>query len=136
MIDMSSVTFVVATNDHIVLEKNFLASPCLVPPHSHQVLLQERFSSASRAYNDAIDKTQNDLLVFAHQDVIFPKHWISQLLNAVKQLEEQDPNWGVLGCYGETQDWSGKGYVYSSGLGIMGKLSQKPEPVQTLDEIV
>ncbi len=131
-----SITFVAAVNNREVFESNFLASPCLSSPHSHQILVQEKFSSASKAYNDAIDKAQNDLIVFAHQDMIFPKQWLSQLESALKQLEAEDSNWGVLGCYGETRDPVGRGYIYSSGLGVMGKPFKKPEPVQTLDEIV
>jgi hypothetical protein len=136
MADSRAITFVVAVNNRKVFEGNFLASPCLRTPHSHQILVQEGFSSASKAYNDAIDKAQNDLIVFSHQDMIFPGRWLSQLQSALEHLEGEDPNWGVLGCYGETRDLLGRGYIYSSGLGVMGRPFKKPEPVQTLDEIV
>jgi hypothetical protein len=136
MTDKRAITFVAAVNNREVFESNFLASPCLRTPHSHQILVQEGFSSASRAYNDAIEKAQNDLIVFAHQDMIFPCQWISQLESALKQLEAEDPRWGVLGCYGETRDPLAHGFIYSSGLGVMGRPFKKPEQVQTLDEIV
>jgi glycosyltransferase involved in cell wall biosynthesis len=123
-------------NNKKVFESNFLASPCLGELHPHQIVVQEGFSSASKAYNDAIDKSRNDLIVFVHQDMIFPKMWLSELENSLQYLEVDDPNWGVIGCYGETVEWVGRGYIYSSGLGVMGKSFERPTPVQTLDEIV
>jgi hypothetical protein len=129
-------TFVVAVNNRDVFETHFLASPCLGAPHAHEVLVQEGFKSASQAYNDAIDRARNDFIVFVHQDVILPERWLDQLESSLDYLEENDPQWGVLGCYGETRSQGGRGYVYSSGLGIIGQASEHPMPVQTLDEIV
>jgi hypothetical protein len=130
-----AVTLVVAVNKRDVLEKNFLTSPCLLDPHPHQILFQENFSSAARAYNDAIDRSVNDLIVFCHQDMFFPSPWISDLLHTLEGLESRDPNWGVLGCWGATRDGQLHGYLYSTGLGMIGKPSE-PIQVQTLDEIV
>src|SRR5260370_22214966 len=106
---MKSITFVAAANSREILENNFLASPCLQGPHEHQVLIQEGFSSASKAYNDAIDKSANDLMVFAHQDILFGRTWVGDLERALRSLEASDANWGVLGCYGETVDYQGRG---------------------------
>jgi hypothetical protein len=136
MVDTKSITFVTAANNKGVLESNFLASPCLSGAHSHQIIVQEGFSSASTAYNDAIDRSANDLIVFAHQDIIFPEFWLLDLQRALDSLERTDPRWGVLGCYGETLDDHGRGYIYSGGLGVMGQPMDRPAPVQTLDEIV
>jgi hypothetical protein len=136
MADTKSITFVLAVNDKHVFESNFLASPCLSGAHSHQIIVQEGFSSASTAYNDAIDRSTNDLIVFSHQDIIFPDFWLLDLQRAMDSLQQTDPQWGVLGCYGETLDDGGRGYIYSGGLGIMGKPMERPAPVQTLDEIV
>ena len=136
MADTKSITFVIAVNNKNVFESNFLASPCLNGAHPHQIIVQERFSSAATAYNDAIDRSTNDLIVFVHQDMIFPEHWLSDLQRALDSLQQTDPQWGVLGCYGETLKDNGRGYIYSGGLGIMGKPTDRPAPVQTLDEIV
>jgi len=97
-------------------------------------LIQENFTSAARAYNQAIDKSLNDLIVFAHQDMVFPKSWLSDLESAISILDKDDPHWGVLGCYGVTVDGEGRGYVYS--FDIHGAPFNRPAPVQTLDEIV
>jgi hypothetical protein len=71
-----------------------------------------------------------------HQDIFLPAEWLSQLGRALACLERVDPNWGVLGCYGETLNDNGRGYLYSSGLGIMGRPFETPAAVQTLDEVV
>jgi len=130
------VTFVVAFNDREVLDANFLASPCVRKPHRHSILLQENFASAAKAYNDAIEKSPNDLMIFCHQDIFFPDTWLSELQRGLDYLEQHDQRWGVLGCSGITVDEQMWGQVYSSGLGVIGKMPENPMPVQTLDEIV
>jgi hypothetical protein len=131
------ITFVVAVKSKgEILENNFLASPCFRAPHDHQILVQENFASAAKAYNDAIDRAAHDLLVFVHQDIIFPEPWLSQLEHALVCLDVGDPVWGVLGCSGVTRDGRLFAYLYSSGQGILGKPFEHPTPVQTLDEIV
>lgn len=131
-----TISFVVASNNHEVLQSNLLASPCLEPKHSHQILVKEGFSSAAVAYNNGIDESLNDLMVFVHQDIILPKRWLADLERGLEYLEKHDPNWGVIGVYGETLHDGARGYVYSSGLNIMGKPFDRPEEIQTLDEIV
>jgi len=131
-----SFTFVSAVNDEDIFQNNFMVSPCFRDPHTHQVLAQRNFSSAAKAYNDAITRSVNDLLIFAHQDMVFPNSWISDLERSLKILEVTDPQWGVLGCYGETLNDNGRGYLYSPGRGILGKPFEHPALVQTLDEVV
>ena len=131
-----NITFAVAVNNREVFENNFLGSPCLRGPSEHQVLVQEGYNSAAKAYNSAIDRASHDLVVLAHQDIFLPETWVAQLNRALDYLEAEDPQWGVLGCYGETLNDNGRGHIYSSGLGTMGRPFERPAPVQTLDEIV
>jgi len=130
------ITFIAAVNDRDVSQNNLLASPCFRKPHGHQIIIQEGFNSAAKAYNDAIDRSQNELMIFVHQDIILPEQWLNQVENALQYLAEQDPTWGVLGCYGKTQTQGGRGWVYQSGPGMIGAPFEHPSPVQTLDEIV
>jgi glycosyltransferase involved in cell wall biosynthesis len=131
-----AITFVIAVNSRKVFEENFLASPCLKQLQGYQVLLQEGFDSATKAYNVAIEHATNDLLIFCHQDIILPEGWNFQLQNALDSLAVSDPDWGVLGVYGKTQDGGGWGHVYSSGRDVIGEPLKKPVRIQTLDEIV
>ena len=136
MIHPGKITFAVAVNDPQVLENNLLASPCFRSSHEWQVLQQKHFPSAAAAYNDSLQRSANDLIVFCHQDIFFPEAWLEELGRALSWLEANDPNWGVLGCIGMTADRRMVGEVYSSGLGVIGKKLEVPTPVQTLDEIV
>jgi hypothetical protein len=131
-----AITFVTATNNDQILTNNLLASPCFLGRHDHEILVQRGFNSAASAYNDAITHSRNDLIVFVHQDVLFPESWLSDLNHALRSLERSDPRWGVLGCYGETVNDNERGYIYSPGIGVLGKPFHSPALVQTLDEIV
>jgi glycosyltransferase involved in cell wall biosynthesis len=130
------ITFVACVNDPEIFANNFLVSPCFRDAHRHQILIQKGFASAASAYNDAIERSSNDLIVFAHQDMIFPSPWLEDLSRAVTALEKTDPNWGVLGCYGMTADDQNRGHIYSQGRGLIGTPREHPAAVQTLDEIV
>jgi hypothetical protein len=136
MVNAPSVTFVVAVNDDTILARNFELSPCLQEVSGHQVILQRNFASAAEAYNDAIAKSSNELMIFVHQDVYFPRTWLSELQRALDLLHMRDPAWGVLGCYGANAKGKFFGYLYASAEGLHGEPFAEPVPVQTLDEIV
>jgi hypothetical protein len=129
-------TFVVASNDDSILDRNFLASPCFKSQHNYQILVQRHFASATKAYNDALRQRTRDLLIFVHQDIVLPEAWISDLELALAHLDATDPHWGVLGCAGMRQNGTFCGHVYSSGRGTLGRHFEYPQKVQTLDEIV
>ena len=124
---LPKITFVVAVNNREVFEQNFLASPCLRGPHGHEIIVQERFASATKAYNDALSRSSNDLIVFCHQDMYLPEGWLNDLRRELNYLASSDPNWGVLGCAGITVDSQPWRYLYSSGLGIIGAPMERPQ---------
>ncbi|MGB0109703.1 MAG: glycosyltransferase [Terriglobales bacterium] len=130
------ITFVVSVNNREIFENNFLVSPCLRGANDHEIVVQERFLSAPTAYNDALGRSSNDLIVFCHQDVYLPVGWLKDLRRALDYLSMHDPNWGVLGCSGMTVNHDHWRYLYSSGLGVSGTPFEHPKPIQTLDEIV
>jgi hypothetical protein len=129
-------TLVVSCNNKQLLQQNLLASACVQQFQIDQLLVQENFASAAEAYNDALEKSRNDILIFAHQDVYFPESWLPDLEASLSYLETHDSRWGVLGCFGVSADRMRYGSVYSAGLGIIGPAIQHPMPVRTLDEIV
>lgn len=130
------MTFVVAVNDRHIFEHNFRASPCVHSEHGHELLIQQGFTSAPKAYNDALRRSSNDLVVFCHQDVYLPERWLSDLGRALDYLALHDPTWGVVGCSGITREHQHWRFLYSSGLGVSGAPFEYPRQVQTLDEIV
>lgn len=132
-----SMSFVVPVNDDNIYKNNFMASPLFKCHNDYQFIKQIGFSSASKAYNDGIDKSTNEIIVFAHQDIVFPDFWHKELIRALEFLEETDPKWGVIGCYGNDLHGKGFGYMYCVGNEkLLGRLSVHPSPVQTLDEVV
>src|SRR5215472_4881356 len=131
-----ALTFVVASNSAEILANNLFTSPCFRSRHNHQMLVQKNYSSAAAAYNDALRRAKNELVIFIHQDMFLPGDWISKLSSALECLEKVDRNWGVLGCWGAKRNREYCGHIYSSGWGILGAEFERPESVQTLDEII
>lgn len=131
------LTFVVAVNDDKILRQNLLSSPLFASDDKHQIIERHDYTSAAIAYNSAIEEAKNDIIVFVHQDVYFPDNWLDELEGALKYLEDTNPSWGVLGCFGSSKGRpGGVGRVYTAGLGLHGNHIHKPEVVETVDEIV
>jgi len=128
--------FAVAVNDRTILNRNFLASPALGETAGCELRLQENYLSAAKAYNDAIDASSSELMIFLHQDVYLPSGWLSRLKTCIDSLDRKDPKWGIAGCWGVTQEGKGFGHLYTTGLGVLGSAFDNPKPVQTLDEVV
>jgi len=51
-------------------------------------------------------------------------------------LDQTDPHWGVLGCSGINNRGLWAAYLYSTGLGIIGKPFNRPVAIDTLDEFI
>jgi hypothetical protein len=103
----------------------------------NQLSIKRGFSSASVAYNSALDEAVHDVVIFVHQDVYLPETWFADLGRTLEILEGAGANWGVLGCYGCRKGTDGGlGQVYSRGVGLTGRPIPAPEPIDTLDEIV
>lgn len=131
------MTLVAAVNDRRVLAQNLLASPALRGRSTLQLIVKEGASSASAAYDEALDEALHDIVVFVHQDVVLPAAWFRQLEAALRLLDAAGAPWGVLGCFGSRHDaHGGLGRVYTHGLGVHGNAIASPVPVDTLDEIV
>jgi hypothetical protein len=134
---LDAVTVIAAVNNREILTSNLLRSPMLEPGHAHQLLIREGFGSASLAYNDALSKARHEIVVFVHQDVYLPKHWLADLKKTIDTLEAANRRWGVIGCFGSRAGaQGGLGSVYSTGWGMQGTPIVEPERVETLDEIV
>jgi hypothetical protein len=130
-------TVVASVNDSEVLRKNLYLSPGLLKCDRNQVVIKQGFRSASLAYNSAIDEAKHEILIFVHQDVYLPDAWFSDLSRWLSYLRDEKIDWGVLGCFGSRRSAEGGvGRIYSTGLGLIGRRIIKPEPIETLDEIV
>jgi len=131
---MESITFVVPVGNEDVYEQCFLSSP-LFEDGQFQIIAQREFPSAGAAFNDAIDRAENDLLVFCHQDVLFPGSWHVSFTERVVTLEREAENVGIMGCVGITYQGVVAGHVYRHNRELVGSM-QLPESVRTLDEML
>jgi hypothetical protein len=134
---VENFTIGVAVNDMEILRKNLLASPSIFQGTRNQLLIKHRRPSASLAYNSVLDEAENEIIIFAHQDVYLPDPWFVDLRRWLSYLKAECINWGVLGCFGCRKSvGGGLGRVYTTGIGFHGVRLTAPEPVETLDEIV
>lgn len=130
-------SIVVLVNDENIYKSNILSSPLFNNDNSHDIIPKYFCCSASIAFNEGVDSAKNDLVVLAHQDVIFPENWDEYLYDAIAKIELTDKDWGVLGCCGVKDNGEGVGFLYCNGNGkVLGKPFKTPIEIQTLDEVV
>lgn len=132
-----SWSLVVAVNDERVLSQTLLRSPAI--KERCEVITGRGYASAAKAYNSGLVSAQNDIVVFAHQDVFLPATWPLHLQQALDLLEASGTHWGVLGCFGITRSQPPRpyGYCYSTGLRrIIGEPFNSLVPAHTLDELL
>lgn len=136
---MSSAFFdiVAAVNDDEVLANNLAASP-MISEGSVPLIIQRGHQSAGSAYNAGLERTTADVVVFAHQDVYFPRGWERKMLLAIDdRLELEGKRWGVLGVVGKDRTGELVGRVWSTGLHREVKANfSNPTPVVSVDELV
>lgn len=125
-----------AVNDQKVLSQCLAASPDIA---SGAVTLRtyEGFPSAGAAYNQALEETDAEILILAHQDVYLPHGYFGLLDPLLRALDHIDPDWAVAGVVGADAEGILHGRVWSSGLGkLVGREGHLPAQVETLDEMI
>jgi GT2 family glycosyltransferase len=131
-----SIHFVTCVNDSLKYD-SCRASIESLRPEGLQVSadvienMDGRYSSAA-ALNLGRERSRADLIVFCHQDVVFPEEWLALLLASIEQVALRDDPWAVIGPMGRV----GKRY-FGHALGADGKATfhgPLPEQVETLDE--
>lgn len=134
---MPSFVIAAAVNNEEVLKHNLLASPCL-KSRSLETYFARGAKSASCAYNEIIDATSGEYIIFAHQDVYLPSGWIEKLEYLLAELETSHPEWALLSPFGISQDnQMHRGTVWSSSLGaVVGEPVGEPVEAQSFDELL
>lgn len=129
------VCVVVATNDDTILERNLLRSEMIRSGRVDLHLIRGA-PSAGEAYNRGIDDGTAPIIVFAHQDVYFPKGWDSRLLEAVDALDHDHPDWGVIAPFGMSKAGEHLGRVWTTSLtAVIGRSVSRPTDVEAFDEL-
>jgi len=130
------VTIAAAVNDHAVLAQCLARSPDLAGDPA-AIRAYEDFSSASLAYNCALDEAQTDVVVLVHQDVYLPAGFLKGLRNGLDRLSQIDPEWAVAGVIGVDDTGAIMGETWSSGLRqLVGLKVAQPMPIVSLDEVL
>ncbi len=145
---MSSVTFIVLVANAKTYQSCFLSSPLFqgkLGTGDFQIIPQSGFRTAGAAFNDGIEKAENDLVVCIHQDVMLPTRWSKRFLEKRNEVESSGVPVGAVGCWGITSDGERAGHVYHRDRqlfprkpgdnGNRGPMSL-PVRVQTLDELL
>lgn len=126
------IDFVTASHDESVLKANLLRSEAFmyVLP-----LVQKGYTNISKAYNAV---TTKGITCYIHHDVYLPSSFNYDLLQAIRQINAIDSNWGVLGVAGVKLVNDNKeiyGYICDRGR-KWGCKSNLPHEVDTLDEML
>ena len=89
-------------------EHNILRSPCVSKPVNQLVTVDNRrglrYDTLSAAINAGLDRTEHDLIVVVHEDVLLQEGWQARLQRVLASLEQHDPNWGLVGSVGWDAD--------------------------------
>jgi 2-polyprenyl-3-methyl-5-hydroxy-6-metoxy-1,4-benzoquinol methylase len=89
--------------------------------------------SCPAALNHGLEKAKGEIIVFCHQDIIFPSWWMQQLLSQINIVGGLCDKWGVLGLAGCAFDGAYSGHVIDK----WGHFHSSPLPmeIQSLDEL-
>lgn len=122
-------SIVCACNSTTTLLDNLRRSPNIKEHDLHIVM---GHTKPCVAYNEAVKKCTEDIIIFVHQDVYLPESFFGDLEYSIHKLG--DDNWGVLGVAGRF------GSIYSYNVLDRGNLlrskDKKPSIVDTLDELL
>jgi hypothetical protein len=125
----NDIVIISAVNDDNVLWSTLKLSPMI--QRGVPLLVQKGFTCASKAYNHGLRQSGCTCVIFAHQDVYFPRDWIETLNRAIDAL--RDRKWAVLGIIGKDRN----GRAWSTGIGQeVGRKVEGVVPVTTIDELV
>ncbi|TAM76071.1 hypothetical protein EPN44_06480 [bacterium] len=133
------ISFVAITHRPEILERD-LASSEIFASRRHQLIIITNPASATSGLNQGLERAEHGIVAFVHHDVYLPSWWESQLEGTLQNLDQRDPEWGVLGCAGARLDGARLQYTGSLFDGTArrrwGFPWNLPADVDTLDELL
>ncbi|MET4131817.1 hypothetical protein ABIE62_000933 [Porphyrobacter sp. MBR-155] len=133
---LDNLQIVAAVNDGAVLAHNLLRST-IIRKGKVDLKCYSGAASASEAYNQGLDDSAAQIVVFAHQDVFLPDNWGRQLDRAIAQIESTDPDWAIIGAFGVDLGGRPVGHAWSTGLACrLGGRFPNPVEATCIDEFV
>lgn len=90
---------------------NIMVSQCVSDPLNQLIVVDNTanlfFRNLSSAILAGVEQACHDRIVIVHEDVVLSEGWQSHLEAAIRDLEQVDPDWGLLGAAG----WDGAGNI-------------------------
>lgn len=131
---MSRISIITCVNDFDKYEKH-VHSPFADSSQNVELIAIDNTAnglSIPQALNQGLKKASGRIVVFCHQDVIFPQEWIEKLFEQISIIEKTNQNWGVLGTFGVAKNGMLAGHI----IDYCGHFHCLPLPVevQSLDE--
>lgn len=128
-------SFIVCCNNPDCYRENVVASLSRCGPEIELVPVDNRGNrfSVPEALNEGRRQAAGDVLVFCHQDVVFPPDWISTLAAQIRLVEATDPAWGVLGVMGVRNGGGFAGHIHDPHM--QHRIGELPCAVKSLDEV-
>ena len=87
---------------------NLYCSKAIYEEHNELIVVDNRynlyFSSLGAALNSGIEKATCELIAVIHEDVLLQPEWQSTLAASLAELEQHDPDWGLIGPVGWRDD--------------------------------
>lgn len=121
-------SIVCASNNEDILNKNLLSSPGI---SEHDLIIDRKAKNVPIAYNKAMKKATQDIVIFVHHDVSLPEGFFNQLSDSISKLDGDWGCLGVAGCLGDAR----YGYLMNRK-NIWGSTASVPHEVDTLDELI
>jgi hypothetical protein len=94
------LSFVCCVNDELQLNANLLASPALAAGSPHELILVRGATSIGDAFNHALSRATQEIVILVQQDIYLPLGWDSQFVAGFNQAIEQFDPLGVVGLFG------------------------------------
>lgn len=121
-------------NDTVTLRRCLAASPD-ISDGTVTLRAVTDGASATRVIDDALRHSTTRFVVYAHQDVYFPRGSFQTLADRISALDAVDPRWAVVGAIGRDAQQRTFGTVWSTDRGqVVGEHIDRPMPVECLDE--
>ena len=98
--DEVPLSFVVCVSDERILAANLLASPCLGPGTSHELIAMRDAPNAAAGLNFGLERARHEWVVCVHQDVYLPRGWDRRVVQQCRLAERRFGEIGVAGVYG------------------------------------
>jgi Glycosyltransferase like family len=142
----SLLSFVTCASSDATLRTNLLASPCLSPDSTNQVVAVRNCPSAADGLNIGIARSETEWVVCVHQDVWLSAGWDRCVAEQFDEAERRFGPIGVAGVYGVGEVISPRdasvplaadriGWVVDRGR-VLRDGPELPAQVATLDELL